>query len=102
MDTRSVFRVVLVSGFITATFMSLPAEGGWTRKADMPTARTALAACAVDGKIYAIGGAPRNQVVTATVEQYDPATDTWTTRASMRTPRAFFGAKQVRRIILTF
>ncbi len=95
MNTRSVFGVVLASGFTIATFMSLPAEGGWTQKADMPTARTALAACVVDGKIYAIGGAPRNQVVTATVEEYDPATDTWTTKAGMRTPRAFFGASVV-------
>ncbi|MEN6428514.1 MAG: LamG-like jellyroll fold domain-containing protein [Phycisphaerales bacterium] len=95
MKTRGAFGVVLASGFMTATFLSLSAQAGWTRKADMPTARTSLAACVVDGKIYAIGGAPQNQVVTATVEQYDPGTDTWTPKASMQTPRAFFGASEV-------
>jgi len=95
MKTRGAFGVVLASGFMTATFLSLSAQAGWTRKADMPTARVGLAACAVDGKIYAIGGAPRNQVVVGTVEQYDPGTDTWTPKASMHTPRAFFGASVV-------
>ena len=33
-----------------------PAMGTWTRKADMPTSRNALATVAIDGKIYAIGG----------------------------------------------
>src|SRR5262245_6651400 len=40
-----------------------------------------------DGHIYAIGG---NDV--ATVEGYDPASDTWTTRASMPTARGGLAA----------
>ena len=92
MDTRSIFKVVALAGLIGITSLSMVAKGGWTRKADMPTARTGLSACVVDGKIYAIGGGPANQVVTSTVEQYDPATDTWIKKASMRTPRTFFGA----------
>lgn len=96
MNPQSVHHMVQASNlFLLVAVLGLPAQGGWTRKADMPTARVGLAACVVDGKIYALGGAPRNQVVVGTVEQYDPATDTWTTKASMRTPRAFFGASVV-------
>jgi len=52
---------------------------GWTRKADMPTARWCFSTCVVDGVIYAIGG-----VGGATkVEAYDPATDTWTKGAAL-------------------
>jgi N-acetylneuraminic acid mutarotase len=40
----------------------------------------------VNGKIYAIGGDNL-----ATNEEYDPATDTWTFKAPMPTPRARFG-----------
>jgi N-acetylneuraminic acid mutarotase len=58
----------------------------WDTKAPMPTARTHLATCVVDGKIYAIGGR-RGDTVLPTVEMYDPVTDTWTTKAPMPTAR---------------
>jgi subtilisin family serine protease/N-acetylneuraminic acid mutarotase len=71
-----------------------PATDTWTAKASMSTARFFLGvAVARNGKIYAIGG--RGPTVwsgqLATVEEYDPATDTWTTRASMPTPREGLG-----------
>jgi N-acetylneuraminic acid mutarotase len=54
----------------------------------MPTARFWFSACAVDGKIYVIGGA---RSVTGkylpTVEEYDPATDTWRQKTNMPTAR---------------
>ncbi len=78
-------------GLIVLSSTELIAQTNWTRKASMPTARSALAACVVDGKIYAIGGCPKSQVVYSTVEQYDPATDAWTTKTSMPTPRCFLG-----------
>jgi hypothetical protein len=57
----------------------------------MPTARGALSTSVVDGKIYAIGGVPYNGgAAFSTVEVYDPATDTWTTKAPMPTARAIF------------
>ena len=67
-----------------------PATDIWTKKADMPTARGALSTSAVNGKIYAIGGAlgaPVLLAATSIVEEYDPATDRWTKRTDMPTPR---------------
>jgi N-acetylneuraminic acid mutarotase len=61
-----------------------PTTDIWTTKADMPTPRSFLATCGVDGLIYAIGGGAPGK---ATVEVYDPATDTWTTKAPLPTPR---------------
>jgi N-acetylneuraminic acid mutarotase len=51
----------------------------------MPTARYNLTSSAVNGKIYVIGG--WNGFARNTVEEYDPATDTWTTKANMPAPR---------------
>ncbi len=77
------------------------AEDIWTTKADMPTARFFLGTCAVDGKIYAIGGAPAPHVGLSTVEEYDPGTDTWARKASMPTPRAGLGVSAVNGKIYT-
>jgi N-acetylneuraminic acid mutarotase len=76
------------------TSLPAPAMGGgtWIQKADMPTGRMYLSTSTVNGKIYAIGGAPMGaqgglQAGVSTVEEYDPATDTWTTKADMPTAR---------------
>ena len=56
----------------------------------MPSARQGLVAAAVDGVIYAIAGncgQPIGDWELSTVEAYDPATDTWTTKADMSTVR---------------
>jgi N-acetylneuraminic acid mutarotase len=73
-----------------------PATDSWKALAPMPTKRGAAAAAVLNGKIYVIGGAnslpgvsengihprrPHN--VVATVEEYDPATNTWRERRSM-------------------
>jgi N-acetylneuraminic acid mutarotase len=42
----------------------------------------------VNGKIYAIGGYNDSSGCLSTVEEYDPATDTWTTKTPMPTTRA--------------
>ena len=94
MNTRNIYKVIVAALLSTAS-MCLAIEGTWTRKSDMPTARSGLCASVVDGKIYAMGGGPSTGVVTTTVEQYDPATDTWTRKANMRIPRGFFGASTV-------
>jgi N-acetylneuraminic acid mutarotase len=47
-----------------------------------------LSTCTVNGKIYAIGGYPAGLgAAMTTVEAYDPATDTWQSKAPMPTPR---------------
>ena len=53
-------------------------------RADMPTARSNLSVEVVNGILYAIGGHDGSNPV-ATVEAYDPSTNTWTTRDSLPT-----------------
>ncbi|MBN1357815.1 hypothetical protein JW988_03505 [Candidatus Bathyarchaeota archaeon] len=54
------------------------------------TSRRGLGVAVVEGRIYAIGGSNSNSRYLGTNEMYDPATDTWTTKASMPTPRRDF------------
>jgi len=75
-----------------------PATDTWTRKADMPTARAYLSTSAVNGKIYAIGGTlinPEWYRGISTVEEYNPATNTWTKKADMPTGRTYFSTSVV-------
>ncbi|HVG00373.1 MAG TPA: S-layer homology domain-containing protein [Chloroflexia bacterium] len=69
---------------------ALPAGSRWRSRAAMPTARMYLGASAVDGTIYAVGGAARAVPVAdlATVEAYNPGANSWTTTASMSRGRA--------------
>ena len=70
-----------------------PATDTWTSKADMPTPTAWPSASAVNGRIYVIGGSAGGPGAsqwyqgTSTVEEYDPATDTWTPKADMPTAR---------------
>jgi len=75
------------------------AEDTWAVKAPMHQARAGLGVAVVNGKIYAIGGSTASGPYrpdgfaggfVGTNEEYDPATDTWTTKASMPTPRDYF------------
>jgi len=86
-----------------ALFMAPQAGDTWTKKADMPTGRGGLSACAVNGKIYAIGGViwddAGNQKSISTVEEYDPKTDTWTKKSDISTSRFFFAICEVNKKI---
>jgi len=74
-----------------------PATDTWTRKADMPTPRWSVGTCAVDGKIYAIGGYPSGGWTgLRTVEMYDPVTDTWARKADMPLGVGMLSARVVR------
>ena len=62
----------------------------WMPRTDMPTARFQFGTCIVDGKVFAIGGEVDKfgDTSIATVEMYDPKTDTWERKADMPTARA--------------
>jgi N-acetylneuraminic acid mutarotase len=60
----------------------------------MPTPRSDLSTSAVNGKIYAFGGWDGVKYGSA-VEEYDPATDTWTGKADMPTPRGHLSTSAV-------
>ena len=77
-----------------------PAADTWKALAAMPTKRLAAVAVAADGKIYVMGGAgnyPSKEDAALDPGQphrvldlnqaYDPATNTWTTRQTLPTPR---------------
>jgi hypothetical protein len=68
-----------------------PATDSWSTVAPMNTPRVGLAAAVSGGKIYAFGGYGRPAGYTArylvTVEHYDPASNTWSSAASMRAAR---------------
>lgn len=70
----------------------LPLNGGtkWTSAASLPNARTHLGDAVLGGKIYAIGGQLGNDsklVAQTSVHRWDPATNKWTSVASLLKPR---------------
>ncbi|TKJ33435.1 MAG: hypothetical protein CEE38_20760 [Planctomycetes bacterium B3_Pla] len=84
-----------------------PATNTWTEKAPMSAARLVHSTSAVDGKIYVIGGFVRpgvwtEELATSDVEEYDPATDTWTQKAPMPTVRGFLATSVVNGKIYAF
>ena len=77
-----------------------PAADTWKALAPMPSKRGSPVAAAVGDKIYVIGGVGlmpgstdtalsfnTTQLVVGTVEEYDPAANTWRERSPMPTPR---------------
>ncbi len=97
---NGILYVIGGSDNITATqtvFAYNPAAAAgarWVRRADMPTPRVALSAVTLDGRIYALGGITSyNQPQDlATVEVYDPATDTWSAAPRLLTARGGLAA----------
>ncbi len=66
-----------------------PLTDSWETKAEMPTARRDFEANIVGGKIYAVGGMVSEGYISTILdvnEVYNPATDTWTTAASLPVP----------------
>jgi N-acetylneuraminic acid mutarotase len=77
-----------------------PVADSWKALTPMPTKRGSPVAVTVGDKIYVIGGATtppgskeaavhpqRPHISVGSVEEYDPATNTWRPRATMPTPR---------------
>ena len=64
------------------TVVDVKAEDSWTTLAPIPEAMNGAKAVAVNGKIYVIGSDKNFE--------YDPVSNTWTSKKSMPTPRVFF------------
>jgi len=80
-----------------------PSADAWTSKMPMPTARWDLAAAAVNGKLYAIGGWDAiNQTALDVVEEFDPATNSWSTKSHMPTKRSGLTAATINGKIYAF
>ena len=73
----------------------------WNRKADLPLDASAMATCAIGGKLYAMGLGAGHTLEgelpspETGVEEYDPVTDTWTQMANMPTGRRWGSASAV-------
>ncbi|MFB3888309.1 MAG: Kelch repeat-containing protein [Candidatus Bathyarchaeia archaeon] len=85
--------------FLTVNEAYDPAADIWTAKASMPTPRGGFAIATYNDRVYVIGGQTRRpsgpeepSPYTNATEAYDPATDTWTTRAPIPTSDAGLSA----------
>jgi N-acetylneuraminic acid mutarotase len=78
------------NGYVGNNEVYDPISNTWETKASMPTPRTDLCASVVNDKIYLIGGKRYSSTTpfygeTDINEEYDPATDTWSTKAPIPT-----------------
>lgn len=84
------------SGLVGITYQTVeaydPSTDTWISRSAMPTARFSTAAGAINGLIYVAGGAKTiGSLGTqgfATLEVYDPNTDTWLTKSPLPAPRS--------------
>lgn len=80
----------LLPPVFTAAKPSDHGPGVWHSAPPVPTKRTEVAAGTVFGKIYVVGGFERpslgnvmNLAITSSVEEYDPATERWTSKTPL-------------------
>lgn len=81
---------VATGSFTSALEVYDPTSNSWTTRASIPTARGAASGGVIDGKLYVVGGCRFDDCrigVTNILEVYDPAINTWTTKAPMPTAR---------------
>jgi N-acetylneuraminic acid mutarotase len=78
--------------YLTTVEVYDPRTNRWSPGADMPTGAYGLAAVAVNGKVYAIGGTSFGGRILNTVQVYDPIANSWTTASPMGTSRALLAA----------
>ena len=83
-----------------------PVTDTWTEKALLPYGRRYFASSVVNGKIYVIGGSGNGSTssswYTRTVFEYDPALNSWHTKAYMPTARKRFTSSAYNGKIYTF
>ena len=110
-EPRSVLSVCSVNGVIYAiggswdAYISTPIveeynpkKDSWTIKSDMPQELCGSTASTVNNKIYVIGGSTSllgTGYVVNSVYEYNPVSDSWTTKSNIPTPLAFAAASVV-------
>ena len=89
----AVLFVVLLS-FCSLTILNVKAqeEDSWTTLAPMQQERYGLGVETVKGRIYAIGGNNGSWEAPNITEEYDPETNTWSTKAPMPGPMVSFAS----------
>jgi N-acetylneuraminic acid mutarotase len=90
----------VISGIVGTNEEYDPTTDTWTFKAPMPTPRARFAISVYQDKVYCIGGTAgysgsSGYEFTGANEVYDPATDTWETKAPMPTARDVLQANVV-------
>ena len=86
------------NGDVAAMEVYDPATDTWTMRASMSTARGGLGVTAVKGILYAVGGysySIGNVYDVATVEIYDPSTNSWAGKAPLPAPRGSLAATTI-------
>ncbi|MEP6888400.1 MAG: kelch repeat-containing protein [Nitrospirales bacterium] len=88
--TALLIGLTLIVPFSVSAEDTLSTRGVWKSMVSARTARTEVAAAAIGGKIYVIGGLGepslgnvKDLAITPLVEEYDSATEQWTTRAPL-------------------
>src|SRR6266550_4610560 len=71
----------------------------WISSAPMPTAREGAGVAVVNSVLYAVGGYNTSNGYLASVETFDPASNSWTTVTSMPTARSRLGVGIVNGIL---
>lgn len=79
-------RATIQGTAFDVTFTATADASFWTSHAPLPTRRFVLSAAALNGLVYAVGGMDFEDM--ATVEAYDPTTNTWVARAPLPRPRS--------------
>jgi hypothetical protein len=95
--SRRIFLAVLTTLCMTVFASHAAAQGGtWAIEAPLPvpSGLGSFAFGSINGEVYAVGGQLGSSVV-ATLEVYNPATNTWTTKTSMPTARVYPSAAVV-------
>ncbi len=82
---------------LAVTFGATGDPSFWTSHAALPTFRFVLGAAAVNGLVYAVAG--MNFEDMATVEAYDPMTNSWGARAPLPSPRSELSVATVNNVL---
>jgi N-acetylneuraminic acid mutarotase len=77
-----------------------PKRDRWTRLADAPTERAAMALVGIGDRLYAAGGYTETDFDVRALEIYDTERDRWTRGAKMPTGRNHVGAARLKRTMV--